>query len=247
MAFDIYYSEDVHRRAKRDKGIDYLLGAYFSTLNLDRGYAEIKTYDDTIKEDVEKTEDGNRIASIEEVKENKELKISPKSVKFWGVGYEPDEYKRMDDEYSSWVVRANNGEAPSKSLENTIKEICKTQIDIERKRKEGGKAGELASLQSVHLKLMESAGLKPIQEDTTNIAERNALGVLIDVWESTEPVPRYEEENKIKKYVTSWFKGSLARAADLPNDTKEEYMAELDKYKVKIMEDPPSEEGDSGG
>jgi hypothetical protein len=91
------------------------------------------------------------------------------------------------------------------------------------------------------MKWVEKAGLSPDQEDSTNIAEKNALGVLIDVWETTDPVPKYPEENLIKKYIRNWFKGGLAKTANLKNDTEEEYRAELEKFKVKIFEEDQGE------
>lgn len=245
MAWDIYYNPDLHRIAKGGRGIDFLLGAYFSQMNLGQWDKEnMKTFDDTLREEA-----GERIESVDEVRENKDLKITAKTVKFWGTGYEPDEYKFLDDEYTSWVIRANNGEAPSKSLENTLKEMCATQVDIKRARKDNAKSSEISSLQNTYLKLMESAGLKPNQEDTGSIAEKNALGVLIDVWEETEPVPKYPDENKLIKYISIWFKGHLAKASNLNNDTKEEYDSEIEKYKVKILEDTPTvlSDGESDG
>ena len=145
----------------------------------------------------------------------------------------------LEDEYSSWVIRANNGETPSIKLESVLKSVCVTSIDIKRARAAGGKASEITSLQNMRMKLLEKAGFSPDQEDTDNIAEKNALGVLIDVWEKTEPIPKYPEENKIKKYIKVWFKGHLAKSANLKNDTEDEYKAEIDKYKIKILEDEP--------
>lgn len=320
MHWDLYFSHDLYRIARHDKGIEALLGGYFSAMNgtqYMRKDGTYKTYDDTLeemyeekkaeqerknnekieaarleiareavaeaerirkeKEELERQEEEQKqeeerkrkeeeeeenqpfiiedAKDIEEARESKELKISPKLIKFWGYGYELDEYKWMDDEYTSWVIRANNGETPSKSLENALKEMCKTYIDIKRARRSGAKAGEISSLQTTYLKYMEKAGLSPDQEDNTNIAEKNALGVLIDVWENDEPVPKYPKENIIKTYIQNWFKGHLARCANLKNDTEEEYKAELDKYKIKILEDesvyemPPVtiEDGDENG
>lgn len=262
LHFDLYYSPGIYTSAKSGKGISFLMGNYFSRSNGTQFYRpgskEYRTYDDTVMEESAKVaEDAaeeealkngnpdaiNTVEDLDEAKENKEIKVPQKSIKFWGFGFEPSEYKWLDDEYSSWVIRANNGETPSKSLEVTLKEMCKTSVDIKRARKANAKANEISTLQSTYIKYMEKAGLSPDQEDNTNIAEKNALGVLIDVWESTEPVPDYPDENKLQQYVDVWFKGHLARASNLKNETKENYDAEIEKFKIKIMgnEDDESE------
>lgn len=259
--FDLYYSDELYSISKGSKGVAFLIGSYFSRLNNTQFLRPperkiYKTFDDTLKEEQEAAEiaaeesresaelaskgiSENVITSIDEVKENKDLKVSQKQVKFWGSGFDPDEYKMLEDEYSSWVIRANNGETPSIKLESVLKSVCVTSIDIKRARAAGSKASEITSLQNMRMKLLEKAGFSPDQEDTDNIAEKNALGVLIDVWEKTEPVPKYPEENKIKSYIRIWFKGHLAKSANLKNDTEEEYKAEIDKYKIKILEDEP--------
>jgi hypothetical protein len=128
-------------------------------------------------------ESENTEISDEADKEKKKYQPSNKTVKFWGDEFqdEPENYKFLDDEYTSWVIRANNGEAPSKALESKLKEMCKIQLDLKKARKSGGTPKDLTTLYNSYNKLAESAGLNPNQEDSTNLAERNALGVLIDV------------------------------------------------------------------
>lgn len=237
---DFYYHPHMFDAIFEKGGVDGVWGEYYKQINHMQWGTGKYTYDTTLEKRAQESEpEEEGVDVFEELKHEKErekdIKIPLKTIKFWGEGYSPAEYKWLDDEYSSWVIRANNGERPSKALESTLKEMCATQLDIKRARIAGVKPNELSQLQTTHMKLMERAGLSPNQEDSNNLAEKNALGVLIDVWETTEPVPTYPEENKIKNYIDIWFKGHLARAANLKNDTQDDYNAEMEKYKVKIL------------
>lgn len=254
--FDFYFNDKMYEAIFTDAGVDGIWGEYFKRItHMQWGKSE-KTYDDTIierdgggDEDGEDGGEGDNYSVISKFKSNrdKEINITSKTIKFWGEGYEPYQYKILDDDYSSWVIRANNGEKPSKALEVTLKEMCMTQLDIQRARIAGAKPNELSQLQNTYIKLMDRAGLSPDLEDSNLLAEKNALGVLIDVWETTEPVPNYPEENKLKKYIDIWFKGHLAKAANLKNDTKDEYKAEIEKYKANAPNDDISDGGDEDG
>lgn len=168
------------------------------------------------------------------------------SVRFWGDGYSPEEYRMLDEEYSSWVINKNNGEKPNKSLETVFKQACQIFIDLQRARNNGSKASEISSLSKSYLEFLQSAGLKPIQEDNSNIAEKNSLGALIEKWEQTEPVPEISEDfrdvDKIKHYIDIFFKGHLCRMFGMKNDTQSEYDEEISQYTVL----PPSVEEDGG-
>ena len=91
---------------------------------------------------------------------------------------------------------------------------------------------------------MTSAGLKPIQEDNSNIAENNSLGALIEKWEETDPVPEPSKEFKdvdgIKHYIDIWFKGHLAKMFGIQNDSTNAYEEEINKYKVQSPDDSDS-------
>ncbi len=258
LHWNIYFNTDLAKSIIEKRGTDGYIGSYFSQLNMAQWGNGAKTYDNTIEEDLiakdeeeveveeEPPEVVPDIPATEEPKP-KTIKVTQKAKKIWGDGFEPEEYLILEDEYDSWLSRIKNKENITKGLENTIREICRIGIDIRRSRACGVKPTDLARLQEVQLKLMESAGLKPIQEDNTNIAEKNAFGVLIDNWESTDPVPKYPEEHYLIRYIRTWFKGHLAKAANLQNDTKEEYESDIEKYKIKLFDEQPDDTANNTG
>lgn len=235
--YDIYFDLSCFA-ASAKKGVgNSRIKSYISKLNL--GQYSQKTYDDTLNE-----EDTGTITSIDEIKDNKNIKLTQKSVKFWGIGYTPEEYRMLDDEYSNWIVRENNGQQPDKKLEACLKQACQALVDIQRARVSNN-AKDVATFNKVYIDALQAAGLKPIQSDNTSMAEKNSLGVLIEKWEQTEPVPdiaqEFKDVDKINHYIDVFFKGHLSRMFGMNNDTQEIYNEEILKYKVSL---PKIEDGE---
>lgn len=244
MKLDFYYHPNMYKSIFEQGGVDGIWGEYYKQINHTQWGTGKYTYDTTLEKRAQgdDTPEENDIDVFDEIEKEKEsdqeLADSQESIDFWGDEYTPSEHKQLNDDYTSLLIQANNGEPPSKPLELTLKDICTITIDLKRARKSGtAKPQDIASLQTTRMKLFEQAGLKPNPDDGNSLAAKNALGVLIDVWENTEPVPKYPEENKLKQYIDIWFKGHLARAAGIKNDTQGDYDAEIEKYKVKILGD----------
>lgn len=248
MKLDFYYHPHMYETIFEKGGIEGVWSEYYKQINQTQWGTGQYTYDTTLEKRAKRELEGEENESDDSgenkvVKENdQELISSQESIDFWGDEYTPSEHKQLNDDYTSLLIQANNGEPPSKPLELTLKDICTTTIDIKRARKSGAKPQDLSSLQTTRMKLMEKAGLNPNPDDDNSLAAKNAIGVLIDVWESTEPVAKYPEENKLKYYIDIWMKGHLARAAGIKNDTQDAYNAEIEKYKVKILGKDDDEE-----
>ena len=230
--FDMYYSDETFESATK-LGNNFC-SSYFARKNL--GQVNNKTYIDNVREEI-----ANKVTSLVDAEDKN---VDKDSVEFWGAGYSPDEYKVLNDEYSSWVVKIGGEEKLDKSLETVLKQSCKLEMDLQRAREHSAKPNEISTLSKAYLDCLASAGLKPSQEDNTNIAESNSLGSLIEKWEETEPVPKpskeFEDVDGIKKYIDIWFKGHLAKMYGIQNDTEKEYEEEINKYKVKSPEDDGS-------
>lgn len=235
--YDIYFSKSCFEASRKISATQSRIKGYISKTNLSQYQG--KTYDDTLDE-----EQNDTVISIEDIRENRNLKVTQKTIKFWGLGYTPEEYKILDDEYATWVVRENNGQQPDKKLESCLKQACQALIDIQRARVSGN-SKDVAAFNKVYIDALQAAGLKPIQADNTSAAEKNSLGVLIEKWEQTEPVPdiapEFKDVDKIKHYVDVFFKGHLCRMFGMQNDTTDIYNEEILKYKVSP---PKLEDGD---
>lgn len=150
-----------------------------------------------------------------------------------GYGYEDRDYVYLETEFEDYC---NRYEVDSKSLEELIKEIVLTQLDIRKKRAKGEKVNaEQKTLQD----LLGSSNLKPVQETGANAVDQESFGTLIKKWENEKPIPEPNEEWKdvdgIGKYVKTFFLGHLAKlfGKEGENPFADEYESEIGKYTVK--------------
>lgn len=156
----------------------------------------------------------------------------------FGEGYTERDYIYLANEYDDYC---NRYEVDSKALENLIKEICVTQLDIRKKRAVNEKVdAQLKTLQD----LLGSSNLKPVQETGANAVDQESFGTLIKKWENERPIPEPDESWKdvdgIGKYVRTFFLGHLARLFGKEGDNpfRDEYEQVIGEHTVK----PPHRE-----
>lgn len=149
--------------------------------------------------------------------------------------YEERDYIYLQSEYEDYL---NRYEVDSKTLENLIKEICLTQLDIRKKREKGDKVD---SQQKTLQDLLGSSNLKPVQETGNQAVEAETFGTLIRKWETTRPIPEPSEEwvqnDGVAKSLRVWFTGHLLRMMGMPNRYEKEYWDEVQKYTVEMDND----------
>ena len=78
------------------------VGDYANKLNLSQTVRKGSTYIDTIKLRADEDEN-NIIETLEDVKDSKKAKL--KSVKFFGAGFDEEDYPYLEDEYLDWTTR----------------------------------------------------------------------------------------------------------------------------------------------
>lgn len=153
--------------------------------------------------------------------------------------YEERDYIYLQSEYEDYL---NRYEVDSKTLENLIKEICLTQLDIRKKRERGDKVdAQQKTLQD----LLGSSNLKPVQETGNQAVEAETFGTLIKRWETTRPIPEpldeWKKNDKVGKYLRVWFTGHLMRMMGLENKHDDEYWEEVNSYTIKQSSDNESD------
>lgn len=190
-----------------------------------------KTYIDSLKHSFlnKKTE---VIETLEDVKDSKKAKL--KTVKFFGTGFEDDDYVFLEDEYLDWTTRH---ECNTKAQEEVFKQICYAQLDILKAKRAGLPTKDLTkTLQD----LLATANLQPKQTKDNTLAEQNTFGTLIRKWENEKPIPEPDEEWKdvdgIVRYITVYFLGHLCKMMGIKNSYSRMYEAEMAKYKVEKPE-----------
>lgn len=245
QVLDWYFSTNIVAMVKKNVSVGQTRISYYpSKMNIN--HVKGTTYLDTIAERASQS-----IDSIEEVQELVEEDSSidveelKRSIKFFGSGYKPEEYKFLQDEYDDWISRY---EAKTKAQEELFKNLCIVQLSIQQaKQRDDNKA--VTDGMKTFQDLLGSASLKPNQNNDNALVEQNTFGTLIKKWEDEKPIPEPSEEfqdvDNIIRYVSAFFNGHLAKMMNIDNDYSRLYDEEVGKYTVnppEYIEDEASED-----
>jgi len=233
MFFDMYYSADCleyadHRSERSDKFTMY-------TSRIGMIQFRDKTFDTYIDEERKKA-----LAEGDTVK----TKVTAKMLKFWGDGYEENEYIKLDDEYKELVARH---ECKTRAQELLFKQIAYAVLNCDRANKTGD-TKKIKEANDNLQSLMGSANIKPIQTNDNALAETNVMGTLIDKWETTrpvpEPAPEWSDVDGIGHYFRTWVLGTILNMFKIKNPYQDEYERDIEKY---TAHKPEYDEDDESG
>lgn len=234
LHWDIYFSDSILNSTKKIDVNRSRIKCYVKNCNLHQNAG--KTFDSYLKEI--NSERIDTIDDLEELKQDKEIKVSQKTIKFFGLGYTPEQYRFLQDQYDDWTHRH---ECRTKSQEEVFKNLCIAQLNIQIAQQTGGKVKDaMDSFQN----LLGTANLKPCQTNENALADQNTFGTLIKKWESelpiSEPDPEWKDVDGIARYIHIYFLGHLCKMMGIKNSYSRMYDEEMEKYRVK----KPEYEGD---
>lgn len=156
----------------------------------------------------------------EEIKSTSKHKITPEMESRWGVDKTLDEYIALEGEYDSLVdikIPASGQEEKRYVLNVKLKNALDKLL-------EDGDIKQVKSIREAYTKDLKELGLDIVSEDD----EIKALGVRVQDWERTKPIPTLSEEfrdvDKIKEY---FYKNLLIPMKRAFGQATEEEIAEL--------------------
>lgn len=161
--------------------------------------------------------------------------------KFWGTGYEEDEYLYLMNQYAEYEF---DYDLTGKTMRDLVAQMCLVQLSI-RKGLEAKQdvTKDLKAFQD----LMTSANLKPAQEKAAAENEANTFGTWIKKIEEKMPIaaplPEYQDPDGIIKFIKVFFTGASAVSMGEPNPYPEEYEEVMQDFTVGYDE----VQGDSDG
>lgn len=229
MMYGLYFNESPLSASKKISADRSRLSVYSSKIQIKPWIG--LTYLNTISERIE-AEKGNIIETLDDVKDSKKAKL--KSVKFFGTGFEDDDYAFLQEQYDDWTTRH---ECKTKSQEEVFKRICFKQLEILKATRAGQNTKDLdRTLQD----LLSTGNLQPKQNNMDALAEDRTFGQLIRLWENEKPIPEPDEEFKdvdgIGRYISVFFLGHLAKMVGIKNKFARMYEEEMNKYTVQKPE-----------
>lgn len=233
---DLYWSEKVYEAVEKQNSTRSMMTSYITKINAVK--LASKSYDDTLREEgalwLEPKAYSNMEAVITGVDiSDEELNVSDDIVLFWGPGYTPSMYMELENRRKYWMSKYPQEAELDIGTEALIRQICSLEIDINKARMEGKPIDKYVnSLNTV----LGSANLKPTQkkEDADAELEKMPLGVGIQKWEYSRPLPPTPKEkrdiNQVIKNITTWYLGHACKMVGIRNSyckMYEDAMAEL--------------------
>lgn len=233
---DLYWSEKVYEAVERQNSTRSMMTSYITKINAVK--LASKSYDDTLREEGALWLEPKAYANMETVItgvdiSDEALNVSDDIVLFWGPGYTPSMYMELENRRKYWMSKYPQEAELDIGTEALIRQICSLEIDINKARMEGKPIDKYVnSLNTV----LGSANLKPTQkkEDADAELEKMPLGVGIQKWEYSRPLPPTPKEkrdiNQVIKNITTWYLGHACKMVGIRNSyckMYEDAMAEL--------------------
>lgn len=240
MKMDLYWSESIYTIVERSAGTNSRVRNYIGKTNIVR-YID-KTFDDTIKEEVAA---GGGAGYALPVVQNEELPTEDDAptdqaiIDFWGGGFQHDFYMELKRRYDNWT----GGEEKAKNLQPAeralYQQICMQEAIISRAAAAGDPTDKAVNTLN---NLLGSMNLKPAQrkENADVELDKMPLGVGIQKWEYSRPLPETPKENRdirgVIKNITTWYLGHACKMVGLKNSYCKAYEDAMEELRVKRPE-----------
>lgn len=240
MKLDLYWSDSIYDMVERTAGINSYIRNYIGKTNLIK-YID-KTFDDTLlEESMQNIDRRSDIFSFSEEFSSDEDKddsvpVEQSVIDFWGVGYAPSFYDELERRYKDWTGNIPVTEPSERSL---YRQICLLEATIARDSAHGKPIDKNVNALNT---LLGSMNLKPTQrkDEADAELEKMPLGVGIQKWEYSRPLPETPKENKdirgTVKNITTWYLGHVCKMVGLRNSYCKMYEDAMDELRVKHPE-----------
>ena len=160
--------------------------------------------------------------------------------KNWGSGYTDDMYRELEQRRQDWMEQlvAEGVDVNKVGTQALLRQIVQTELDINKGRAAGEDVDKKVN---TYKSLLSDAMLKPSQNknDESNI-DNTPLGVWAWRYENKRPIPEVDEKckdvNGLRKYITIWFKGHLAKMVGLRNSYSKMYEDEIKRLSVEKVD-----------
>ena len=182
--FDWYlneYSLESSRQISDDRS---RIGNFLAKKNLSQNSTG-DTYLDTIKE---RFLDSNKIINnSDDLEDVKEYKITPKMIKFWGAGYEPQALQTLQGYYDELLK--SRDKKPNVKQQKMLKTLCLLEYQIQINVQNGK---DIGTLSNSYKGLLEAAGFNSDETDISN----DTFGKWVMDIEKYCPAEYYKDKSK---------------------------------------------------
>jgi hypothetical protein len=233
---DLYWNRALFHAAERGTAARSVMTNYLQKCNTVKFVG--KSYTDTLRE--EGTLWSFAGCGSADGQEDEAAPAVPEEIRlFWGPGYTQEMYRELEDRRKFWMSRYPDGYQPDIGEEALIRQICNLEIDINHDRAAGKSVVNNVNTLNT---LLGSLNLKPAQKknDADGDVENMPLGVGIQKWELSRPLPETEEKCRDKagrvRYITTWFLGHACKMVGLRNSYTKLYEDAMNDLRVQHPE-----------
>lgn len=236
---DLYWSEKVYEAVEKQNSTRSMMTSYITKINAVK--LASKSYDDTLREEGALWLEPKAYANIESVitgiqSTEGDAAIPDEVIAFWGPGYTPSMYMELEERRKYLVSKYPSSTELDIGTETLIRQICVLEIEINKARMEGKPVDKLINTLNT---VLGSANLKPTQkkEDADAELEKMPLGVGIQKWEYSRPLPPTPKEkrdvNQVIKNITTWYLGHACKMVGIRNSYCKMYEDAMAKLRVE--------------
>lgn len=234
MKLDIYWNDSIYDAALKTAGLNSRIRSYVGKTNL-ASYID-KTFDDTLMDEAKAGKSVVVKSYNPDTASEENQSVDPAVVEFWGPGYDPDFYEKLERRYRDWT---GGKEIANPSERSLYRQICLLEVMINRDAAQGKSIDRNVSSLNA---LLGSMNLKPAQQrnDADAELEKMPLGVGIQKWEYSRPLPatpgNKKDVNGVVKNITTWFLGHACKMVGLRNSYCKMYEDAMEELRVKHPE-----------
>ena len=236
---DLYWSEKVYEAVEKQNSTRSMMTSYITKINAVK--LASKSYDDTLREEGALWLEPKAYANMESVitgiqSTEGDAAIPDEVIAFWGPGYTPSMYMELEERRKYLVSKYPSSTELDIGTETLIRQICVLEIEINKARMEGKPVDKLINTLNT---VLGSANLKPTQkkEDADAELEKMPLGVGIQKWEYSRPLPPTPKEkrdvNQVIKNITTWYLGHACKMVGIRNSYCKMYEDAMAKLRVE--------------
>lgn len=245
---DLYWSESVYEIVSRKNTTHTMMISYIAKINTVT-YAG-KSYDDTLSEEgtlwnfsniqnqqaeiISSQEDSVVTSTIDD-----DFEITDLIIERWGSGLTNSMYQELEKKRDYWISNLPKDMKVDVATEALIRQVCNLEVSINSDRLNGRQLGQnITTLNN----LLGSLNLKPTQkkDDLDSSMANTPLGVWLYKFEHLRPLPEIDEDlkdvNKLRRYVTVWVRGHLAKMMGIKNSYSKAYEDEIARLRVEKPE-----------
>lgn len=236
---DLYWNSKVYEAVEKQNSTRTIMTSYISKINAVK--LASKSYDDTLREEGALWLEPKSYINMESVITGDQLtdgntSVPAEVISFWGPGYTPSMYMELEERRKYLVSKYPPNTELDIGTETLIRQICILEIDINKARMEGKSVDKLVNTLNT---VLGSANLKPTQkkDDADADLEKMPLGVGIQKWEYSRPLPATPKEkrdiNQVIKNITTWYLGHACKMVGIRNSYCKMYEDAMAKLRVE--------------